>query len=335
MRTPELKQLDLNKKGAITCIPEENYMNTMLHVVEPELEKCKKSGYFVADDSAKLYYESYSVPNPAGTIVISHGFIESVLKYKEMIYYFTSAGYQVYGLDHRGHGRSERLVKDISLVHITSFDQFVADFKCFLDSVVKKDMADKKLILYAHSMGGAIGALFLEKHPDYFQKAILSSPMMEINSGKFPKWIARFLADFHTWTGKGASYVYTHKPFNGEYEYHNAPVTSEVRYQYYFDKILANDFLKTNGSSFNWLSEAYKATEELKKNADKIQIPVLLFKAAADSFVHPEGYYQFAKRAKNVTIINTQDTKHELYKSTSDFLCAYLNAIFEFIEADA
>ena len=33
-------------------------------------------------------------------------------------------------------------------------------------------------------MGGAIGAKFLEDYPEYFDRAVLSSPMLEINTGK-------------------------------------------------------------------------------------------------------------------------------------------------------
>lgn len=35
-------------------------------------------------------------------------------------------------------------------------------------------------MLFAHSMGGCVGALYLEKYPETFKKAVLSSPMMRM-----------------------------------------------------------------------------------------------------------------------------------------------------------
>ena len=42
---------------------------------------------------------------------------------------------------------------------------------------------EQKLFLFAHSMGGAIGADFLEEYPEYFNSAILSAPMFQVNTG--------------------------------------------------------------------------------------------------------------------------------------------------------
>ena len=77
--------------------------------VERKLNVKKESGYFKGCNNISIYYEKFIVENEKGSIVISHGFTECLEKFTELIYYFTEMGYSVYGLEHRGHGRSSNL----------------------------------------------------------------------------------------------------------------------------------------------------------------------------------------------------------------------------------
>ena len=143
-----------------------------------------------------LYYELYPQETQKGTIVISYGFTESCLKYHELIYYFYLQGYQVAIMDHRGHGKSMREVEDHTIVHIGLFSRYVKDLHRFVKTVVKPMAKDLPLYLYAHSMGGCIGAFYLEQYPEDFAKAVLNAPMLGVNLGGVPSWAARVLCDF-------------------------------------------------------------------------------------------------------------------------------------------
>ena len=46
--------------------------------------------------------------------------------------------------------------------------------------IVRNENPGKKMVLYAHSMGGAIGALVLEQYPELFDCAVLTSPMLKM-----------------------------------------------------------------------------------------------------------------------------------------------------------
>ena len=111
-------------------------------------------------------------------------------------------GYSIYFLELRGHGLSYRPVTNPSMVDIGDFDEYVEDLKSFLDTIVIPDQTENSelpdytalpLFLYAHSMGGCIATLFLEKYPDIFQAAVLSSPMIKA------AWLERPL---RTWSGR-------------------------------------------------------------------------------------------------------------------------------------
>ena len=45
-----------------------------------------------------------------------------------------------------------------------SYQEYVKDLHVFVDGIVKKRSKSGELYLFAHSMGGAIGALFLEEY---------------------------------------------------------------------------------------------------------------------------------------------------------------------------
>ena len=63
-------------------------------------------------------------------------------------------------MEHRGHGFSRRFLKDLHKVYVKSYQEYVKDLHVFVDGIVKKRSKSGELYLFAHSMGGAIGACF-------------------------------------------------------------------------------------------------------------------------------------------------------------------------------
>ena len=262
--------------------------------VERKLNVKKESGYFKGCNNISIYYEKFIVENEKGSIVISHGFTECLEKFTELIYYFTEMGYSVYGLEHRGHGRSSNLnLKEKSQIHIDSFDYYIEDLKIFMDEIVQKK--GNSVFLFAHSMGGAIGTLFLEKYQEYFEKAVLSSPMMEINTGSYSENMAYLISKFFIAIGKGKNYIFGQGPFNGEYNLEESATSNKYRYSRHLNVLRENEVLQRSGGSFRWINEAIKATRKLKKeeNIKKIQISILLFQSGKDTFVNDEGHNTF------------------------------------------
>ena len=90
-------------------------------------------------------------------------------------------------------------------------------------------------------MGGAIGTLFLERYPNYFDAAVLSSPMLEINTGSTPAPIAKLIANLYDIIGKGDKYVLGQKSFSGEYEFKESGTTSKNRYDYSYNNRRINN----------------------------------------------------------------------------------------------
>lgn len=316
----------------IPYIREDCFHSGMSEIVEPTLMKIRSNGHFIGANKSNIYYECFLIDDPKGIIVLSHGFCESIEKYYELIYYFTSQQYTIYALEHRSHGRSDRLGLDHAQVHLSHFEEYVLDFKIFMDQIVIPNKNGLPCFLFGHSMGGGISALFLEEYPGYFQAAILNAPMMEIETGKFPKWTAQVIATVMVNMGKGKEYLIGHSSFTGKANIEVSGTSSESRYMYYHQKRMDNTSFQTDGGSFNWIKESILATKKLVKNASKIDIPILLFQAEKDTFVKASGQMNFAKKAKQCKIFFVEKAKHEIYFEKDEILFPYLKEVFHFYE---
>ena len=141
-------------------------------------------GDFEGCRGVRIHYTYLLHPEERAAVVISHGFCEVMPKYDELIYYFYQLGYSVFFIDHRGHGRSGRCIDHPGKIYVDDFMDYIEDLKTYMDKVVTVFSRSKKYLLFAHSMGGAIGTLFLEHYPDYFQAAVLCAPMIEMQYGR-------------------------------------------------------------------------------------------------------------------------------------------------------
>lgn len=162
-------------------VSEADYARRMKETVLPYLNARRYDGYFAGYDGNLLHYVKYAAGGGDGgaaqkTAIISHGFTESAEKWRELAFYFLQEGYNVYIPEHRGHGLSYRKTADKTLTHIDRFSEYADDFEIFCDTVRAETTGE--IYLYAHSMGCAIGLLFMERHPAFFKKAFLSSPMV-------------------------------------------------------------------------------------------------------------------------------------------------------------
>lgn len=314
-------------------ISEDVYVEKMADVVEPYLEELIQTGYVTGKKDVSLYYEKYIVKQAKGTVVISHGFTENLEKYNEMIYYFTNMGYSVYALEHRGHSRSGRLGKDDTQVNVEDFDYYVEDLKTFLDKVVVPEASKDNLYLFGHSMGGGIAVRFLETYTKYFDAAILSSPMIEVNTGTVPDFLAKALAYGISYTKYADEYVLGHGPYTDDYDLAGSGTSSEVRYNYNYNTRINNEELRMGGASYRWCSEAFAATYTMRLwcQASKVKIPVILFQAGQDTYVGNDGQNTFAKYAKNCELVRYENAKHEIYAECDEIQTDYLNKVFGFL----
>lgn len=319
----------------VKLINEENYTQ-YIHSENLNWRKTHVTqGDIASFDGLSLRYYHASQPEtraPKGCLVMLHGYCGFWGKFHEMAQYYWQAGYEVFFLEQRGHGYSGRQTGDKDMVHVNDYSDYVEDVKIFMDKVVTPIANDLPRILFSHSMGGAVAALFLETHPEYFTAAILSSPMLSIQTGEIPK------AAVYLLRAKVKLLHQELQPFPGGKRFDGIPLfsasstLSEARYNYIFEQRLADTHYHTYMLSNGWGCASFRATAKALRHAGKIQIPILLLTAGNDSFVKMDGCEKFKKKAENVRHIHFEDAKHELFNGNDAIIEKYYGVIFQFTE---
>ena len=317
-------------------ISKENYLVRMEREVIPLLGKCRHCGYFHPEGEGEIYYERYWREQAEGAVVIVHGFSESAEKYMEMIYYFFQAGYRVYISDVRGHGRSVRAGRDLSLIHIDRYETYLSDLECLAERIVRKENPQLPLYLYGHSMGGGIAAAYLEKNPNLFQKAILSSPMIRLQTGGVPFCLAHLIAYLQVKLGNGQKYAIGQHGFRADETFEDSASVSRERFEYYYKKRLTEKRFQTSGASYGWIREAARLSVYVLKrsNCSKIQAKILMFQAEKEDYVDRKAQERFAGQVEGVCLKPVPGTKHEIYMSGDDALRTYVEDITAFLQME-
>lgn len=124
----------------------------------------KHTDFLTAADGIKLYTVHWS-PDAAATatrdvVLMVHGLHEHIERYTHVAQALTDAGYEVYGFDNRGHGRSagER-------GHIASYHDTVDDVLQVYQHI-KAEQPKARVFLFGHSMGSLITMMYTLKHQD-------------------------------------------------------------------------------------------------------------------------------------------------------------------------
>lgn len=311
-------------------ISETGYAEQMQSIVLPYLNSRRTDEHLPSFDGKFLHVATFKADEPRAEAVIAHGFTESIEKYHEVIYYLLTANMNVTIYEHRGHGTSYRAVENKSWTHIDRFEDYILDLEVIVDRVKKQ--SDLPRYLLGHSMGGAISALYLEKHPTDFAKAVLLSPMIAPSTGSTPVWVARLICRTAILFGKSKKRVFVSQDYPGIEQFESSCSSSEPRFQYYNEIKSTHPEYQNFAPTYRWLIESLGVTKKIlrKGEVEKIKIPVLLEQAKQDNMVLPEPQNKFVSRLPNGRIVYA-DCKHEAFDSPDNVWRELIETILEFL----
>ena len=238
---------------------EKNFPEEMKNFVEPCFDAWGRESWYAREKGREIFCLSLHQKEARGVVLISHGFCESAEKYKELAWYFYQAGFSVYIPEHCGHGRSYRLTKDPCKVHIDSFWRYVKDLS-YVAERVREENPGLPLLLFGHSMGGAIAAVTLAENPGKFQKGILNAPMILHRTGNIPPVIAYGASFLMCSLGRGEDYALGQHGFRDDETFEDSSSLSRARFDYYYEKRRSTPEFQNNGASYQWGLEAYRMT---------------------------------------------------------------------------
>jgi alpha-beta hydrolase superfamily lysophospholipase len=110
--------------------------------------------------------------SPSGVVLLCHGLGEHSGRYGNVVDALVPDGWAVYGLDHRGHGRSAG-----RRAHLDDYADWLTDYDLFRRTVVVRHEG-LPVFLLGHSMGGQIALAYALDHQDELAGLVLSAPAL-------------------------------------------------------------------------------------------------------------------------------------------------------------
>ena len=316
-------------------IRDNEYLNVMKQDVEPYLNNRRETGTFERLQGQPLYYEHFTADYPAASVVLVHGFSEGIDKFRETVWYFLQNGFHVWLLQQREHGKSYRSTKDPYLIYIDDYGKLIEDLHAFVTDVVKPAVRKEGLPLYlfGHSMGGGVSACLLERYPDDFKKAVLSSPMLEMNAGGTPVWAAALYAKLLIFLGRGQNYMPGTAGFSMEPDFENSCTTCRERYDEWFGEQKAHKEWQMCASAVRTALEFLRLTQEAvnPSGCRKVTADVLLLQAGKDTMVGSGGQDAFITQIPHGKKVQFPKAKHEIYREKAEILETYWREILAFL----
>ncbi|MBI6549562.1 lysophospholipase L2 [Xenorhabdus lircayensis] len=301
--------------------------------------RTREERQFMGVDDVPIHYVSFCSPHHDKTLVILPGRSESYVKYPEVAYDFYHLGYDIFIVDHRGQGRSGRMLDDRQKGHVEEFDHYVDDLATFVELEVALRQSHCCYAL-AHSMGGAILSRFLLRHQEpVFRAVVLCAPMFGINL-PMPRWLANFLvnqAEPHA--KRRNAYALSTGQWQPSPYYINLLTHSYARYQRFLRYYADYPELRLGGPTYHWMRESMLMGDNLVENAGKIQTPLMVLQASEDKVVSNRELLAFCesrqkagtgKKEQKPLVI--QGAHHEILFEKDVLRAQALNAICDFFD---
>lgn len=298
------------------AISEVNYKTEYQEKIIPVINAFQTSS-FAGQQNIPIHYANYTTnPNATRCLVILPGRSEALEKYAEVVYDLDNGSLagelQYFLMDHRGQGSSGRMLEDSQKGHVDSFNNYVLDLKKFMDTIVK-DHSCSETALLAHSLGAGISTKFLQKYPEYFDRAALTSPMLKIQTAPYRYEVARTLVVAAMIAGQGKKYGPGQKGFDPTRNFEaNSFTTSPARYEMAMDIFDIFPETRLGGVTNQWLNEVMFATSAIRAHYNDIKIPLKVFHAGIESYSDKNEMIKLCDKAPHCTRIYLETAKHEV-----------------------
>lgn len=296
-------------------------------------------GYFRNADGARIRYSHVGVGTGKQkvTVVLAHGNSEFGEKYFELMRDLSARGCEIWQMDWRGYGGSDRYLTEREKAHSLGVGHDTRDLERFVRTIVKSS-PDVPLVLIAHSMGAHIGARYLHDYPGRFTAAVLSSPFFSLapEAGQgVPAWMMRALIWGVNGIGLGESWAKGNGPWLDKpvERLSHDPVRNDVQRRWY----RSNRALRVGGVTNGWVREYFRSFDVMDKPGyySAIKIPVLMGSASDDALTRPDVQARACSAMPNCRLMRFENAWHELFMESESIRSRWLDATTAFLDGRA
>ena len=292
-------------------------------------------------DGVSLRFARWDATRPPirGTICLLPGRGEFIEKYFEVVADLRRRGFVVAVLDWRGQGGSERRLADSRKGHIGSYAEYDRDLRAFMTQVVLPECPPPYIAL-SHSMGGQIMLRNAVQPDSWFERMVMTAPMIAIADKKvgYSPPLVRAVARIGVALGQGRRYV----PGGNRVSAEEVPfaaneLTSDLeRFNRNAAVLEAAPGLGLGSPTIGWLYASFNSMRRVGEPDYplKVQRPLLLFAAGSDSIVSTLAIENFALRLKVGTHVLVPNSRHEILQEADNVRARFWAAFDAYLGLD-
>jgi lysophospholipase len=271
-----------------------------------------------------------------GSAIVSPGRSEPLEKYFEVVRELLGRGLKVLVHDWRGQGLSTRLLPERLKGHAEGFMPFVKDYSLLLDHFESR--LPKPWIAVSHSMGGMLTLAALAAGEKRLAAAILTAPMIAVNTGERPYGQSRMLAWMGAHSPLRSKFLFGARGDPSTHTFETEGLTHDRgRYETYAAQLRACPDLALGNITWAWLDSAFAMTSWLKgtKGVEAIDVPVTILSAELDDRVSNPAQAEIVARLKKGRLLTVKGAYHEILMETDPIRAVFwqaFDALWEIVE---
>jgi len=268
-----------------------------------------------------------------GTVCVFPGRTEPIEKYFETVRDLRDRGFAVAMIDWRGQGHSSRRLRDPRKGYVRDFSDFEVDVETFVQQVVLPDCPPPFFAL-AHSMGGAVMLRVARAGKRWFDRMVLSAPMIDL-PGRRTALPTRALLRAMRLMGQGGRYVPGGSDaLTGTESFINNPFTSDpVRYARNAAILEEDPTLGIGSPTVAWADTALRAMHTFRgmNYPSEIRQPILMLAASNDSIVSTAAIEEFAYHLRAGSHLVIAGSRHEILQEQDRYRSQFWAAFDAFV----
>jgi lysophospholipase len=292
------------------------------------------TGVVKTPDGAGLRYARWlPPPGRKGTVCVFQGRAEFIEKYFETVRDLRARGFAVATLDWRGQGLSDRLLSDPRKGHVRNFSQYGADLDAFMNEIVLPDCPPPYFAL-AHSMGGAILLRACHDGRRWFDRLVLSAPMIALPQASNSR-LARPALRALKLIGRGSAYVPVGDEHTADRQAFagNVLTSDPVRFARNMAVLEAEPALGLGRPTVGWADAAMRAMHEfaLPSYPAGLRQPILMVAAGNDRVVSTPAIETFASNLLAGAHLILPGSRHEILQEQDQYRNQFWAAFDAFV----
>ncbi|WP_291686491.1 alpha/beta hydrolase [Bradyrhizobium sp.] len=292
------------------------------------------SGTIKTPDGAELRFARWAPPaGRKGTVCVFTGRSEQIEKYFETVRDLRDRGFAVAIVDWRGQGHSSRRLRDPRKGYVRDFSDYEVDVETFVQQVVLPDCPPPHFAL-AHSMGGAVMLRLAHAGKRWFDRMVLTAPMIDLPGYRTALPTRLFLRLLRL-TGQGGRYIPGgNDALTGSESFVNNPFTSDpVRFARNAAILEEDPTLGIGSPTVAWADTAFRAMHGFRASdyPSQIRQPILMLAASNDTIVSTPAIEEFAYHLRAGSHLVIAGAKHEILQEQDRYRAQFWAAFDAFV----